>query len=137
MRRIKVTRGGCGVTYADENGTHRHALKLPEHGPFECDDVQAARLVSKKVAVYVDEPGVNPAATAPAKVAGHLDAEHLGTMTNEQLRKLAADMGVDVSACKKKPELVAAIAAVEVETDEGGMDDPDNELPDLGVADPE
>lgn len=47
--------------------------------------------------------------------AGHLDAEQLSSMTIADLKKLAGDMGVDVSKCKVKADYVAAIAAAEVE----------------------
>ena len=56
MKKIKVTRGGCGIAYTDKNGTARHALKTAESGPFECDDKQADRLVRLGVAVYVGAP---------------------------------------------------------------------------------
>lgn len=54
MAKIKVIRGGCGIAYKDEHGADRHALKTTEDGPFECDDQQAARLVSLGVAVYAE-----------------------------------------------------------------------------------
>ena len=41
MKKIKVTRGGCGICYTDANGVKRHALKTPENGAFECGDEQA------------------------------------------------------------------------------------------------
>ena len=142
MAKIKVIRGGCGIKYTDANGNARHALKTPESGPFECDDAQAAYLVAQRVAEYVgtqqqEETG------EPEKATGHLDAAQLETMTNEQLKNLAADMGVDVTGCKKKADYIAAIVAVEVEVepdaivDDPDEDDPDNELPELGAADPE
>lgn len=147
MKKIKVTRGGCGIAYTDKNGTARHALKTAESGPFECDDKQADRLVRLGVAVYVGAPAkAEPVAPAvngeepeqpdengqPETVKGHLDAEQLATMTNEQLKNLAGDLGVDVTGCKKKADYIAAIVAVEVEAPAE-----DDELPDLGVADPE
>lgn len=145
MAKIKVKFGGCGVKYTDANGNARHALKTPESGPFECDDAQAARLVDLGVAEYVGvqqvedpapQPDVQKGDTGePEKATGHLDAAQLETMTNEQLKKLAADMDVDVSGCKKKADYIAAIVAVEVEI--GDEDDPDNELPKLIAADPE
>ena len=45
MKKIRVTRGGCGICYTDANGVKRHALKTPENGAFECGDEQADRLV--------------------------------------------------------------------------------------------
>lgn len=144
MKRIEITRGGCGIKYKDANGNERHALKTAEHGPFECDDTQADRLVSLGVAKYV---GAAAAAAAPANqnegegeetqgaetITGHLDAAQLETMTNEQLKNLAGDLGVDVTGCKKKADFVAAIMAVEVEAEVDG----DDELPELDAADPE
>lgn len=48
------------------------------------------------------------------EVLGHLDPEQLESMTVPDLKKLAADMGVDLKGCKDKPAIIAAIAAVEV-----------------------
>lgn len=131
---IRVKCGGCGIKYTDANGSERHALKTPESGPFECDDAQAERLVGLGVAEYVGlqwRQVVDPAPRAceAQKDAARLDAAQLETMTNEQLKALAADMGVVVSGCKKKADYIAAIVADEAE--------PDDELPDLSAADPE
>lgn len=139
MRKIRVTQGGCGIKYTDANGHERHTLKTSEHDPFECDDAQADRFVGLGVAVYV---GVTkPAAPAeelgeatqkPETMTGHFDAAQLESMTNEQLKNLAGDLGIDVTDCKKKADYVAAIVAVEVEAPAE-----DDELPDLDAADPE
>ena len=151
MATIKLNYGGCGVKYTDANGNARHALKTPESGPFECDDARAARLVEQGMAEYVGLQWPKVEGPAPQtgeqqgdtgepsqeteKATGHLDAAQLETMTNEQLKNLAADMGVDVTGCKKKADYIEAIVAVEVEI--GDEDDPDNDLPDLNAADPE
>lgn len=155
MAYIKVIRGGCGIKYTDANGNARHALKMPEHGPFECDDVQADNLVRLGVAAYLTAPGVvdvydeTPGQDQPeqdqseqdqpaGKIIGHLAVEMLEGMTVAQLKDLAADIDVDVSACKKKADYVAVIAAADVEVDDDAIvDDPDNELPDLTVDVPE
>ena len=157
MAKIKVICGGCGIVYTDEHGNARHALKTPENGPFECDDVQAGRLVAAGVAAYVDElegsihDWKEVAAPAhqtdgqqqePEKLTGHLDAAQLETMTNEQLKALAADMGVNVTGCKKKADYIAAIVSVEVDVETyATVDDPNeddgDELPELSAADPE
>lgn len=122
MKKIRVTRGGCGICYTDANGVKRHALKTPENGAFECGDEQADRLVRLGVAAYVGS------AEKPAQQA---DANLEGWSYNE-LKKLAAEMGVEVKG-NKKADYIAAIAAEEVEA--GAEDD---ELPpDLDVADPE
>lgn len=159
MKKIRVKHGGCGIKYTDANGNDRHALKTAESGPFECDDAQADRLVRLGVAEYVGSQfgkAVDPATehvadleapdeeTAkatqePEKIYGHLDAEDLETWDYNDLKKLAADMGVEPKG-KKKADYIAAIVAVEVEIgpeeDPEEVEDPD-ELPELGAADPE
>lgn len=156
MATIKVKFGGCGIKYTDANGNERHALKTPESGPFECDDAQADRLVGLGVAEYVglqwrqvadpapqqeqQQEDAGEPSQEPEKATGHLDAAQLENMKIEQLKALAADMGVDVTGCKKKADYIAAIVAVEVELGDEvdpDEDDPDNELPDLNAADPE
>lgn len=152
MAKIRVIQGGCGISYKDEHGTARHTLKTPEHGAFECDDAQAARLVRLGVAAYITEqqattePSEDPAANSKEpgqtpgseseKLTGHLDAAELESWEYNELKKLAADMGVTPKG-KKKADLIDAIVAVEVEL--GDEVDPDNEddLPDLNAADPE
>lgn len=142
MRKIRVTRGGCGISYEDEHGTKRHALKTPEDGPFVCDDAQADRLVRLGVAAYItsnapeaqQEPDDEvPGNQEPEKATGHLDAAELEGWDYNQLKKLAADMGVTPKG-KKKPDLIAAITAAAIEPGDG---DEDDDLPDLGAADPE
>lgn len=141
MKKIRVTRGGCGICYTDANGVKRHALKTPENGAFECGDEQADRLVRLGVAAYVGS-AEKPAQQADANLdqteepeqtaKGHLSAEDLEGWSYNELKKLAAEMGVEVKG-NKKADYIAAIAAEEVEA--GAEDD---ELPpDLDVADPE
>ena len=154
MAKIKVTRGGCGVKYTDASGNARYALKTPELGVFDCDDAQAERLVNLGVAVYANDLGWKQEAPQsdeqqgdtgepsqePEKAAGHLDVKQLEEMDYNDLKALAADMGV-VPEGKKKADYIAAIAAVEVElgpkVDPDDVDDPDNDLPELSAADPE
>lgn len=63
------------------------------------------------------------AAPAPEQTA-HLDKAQLEEMKFDDLKALAADMGVDTTGFKKKADYAEAIAAVEVtpdpETDEDG-----------------
>ena len=151
MIKIRVTRGGCGISYNDEHGTKRHALKTPEDGPFMCDEAQAERLVRLGVAAYVTgkapevpqdpDADTDPDNQEPEKATGHLDAAELESWDYNQLKKLAADMGVTPKG-KKKADLIAAITAAEVtpgndtdpSEDDGSEDD---DLPELGAADPE
>ena len=150
MVKIRVTCGGCGIEYTDEHGKARHALKTAEDGPFLCDAKQADRLVRLGVAAYVttkepakveagegdQDPGENPDTQT-----GHLSAEDLEKWDFNDLRKLAADMGVKPEG-KKKADYIAAIVAVEVtagddEAENDGEAEGDDELPELGAADPE
>lgn len=141
MKKIKVTRGGCGICYTDANGVKRHALKTPESGAFECSDEQADRLVRLGVAIYAGTAGKTEqqADAEPDQsnepeqmVKGHLSAEDLEGWDYNELKKLAADMGVEVKG-KKKADYIAAITAEEVEASAE-----DDELPpDLDVVDPE
>ena len=133
MAKIRVIRGGCGIKYTDEHGNARHVLKTAESGPFECDEVQAERLVRWGVAVYV-ETKANAHIEEPEQTTGRLDAAQLETMTNAQLKALGEELGANVSGCKKKADYIAAIVAVDVEVEE---EDDGDELPELSAADPE
>lgn len=141
MKKIRITRGGCGICYTDSNGVNRHALKTPENGAFECSDEQANRLVRLGVAIYAGTAGKpTQQADADTKQDGetestmkaHLDAEELESWDYNELKKLAAELGVE-PAGKKKADYIAAIVAEEVEV---SVDD-DELPPDLNVADPE
>lgn len=141
MKKIRITRGGCGICYTDANGVKRHALKTPESGAFECSDEQADRLVRLGVAIYTgsSEKPAQQATAEPGQanepdqtVKGHLSAEDLESWDYNELKKLAAEMGVEVKG-KKKADYIAAITAEEVKASAE-----DDELPpDLDVADPE
>ena len=48
-------------------------------------------------------------------VEGHFDKKALSAMRNDDLSKLATDLGLDVSECKVKADFVDLLAAVEVE----------------------
>ena len=116
----------------------RHALKTPENGDFECSDEQADRLVRLGVAVYVedvkqqDDTDTKQDGETESTMKTHLDAEELESWDYNELKKLAAEMGVE-PAGKKKADYIAAIVAEEVEV---SVDD-DELPPDLNVADPE
>jgi len=150
MRKIRVTRGGCGVMVTDANGTVRHTLKTPKDEPFECDDALAARFVGLKVAAYVEtetaadhpeccgqtgeqEAEEDEATQETEEPSAHFDAEELETWDYNDLKKLAAEMGVTPEG-KKKADYIAAIVAADLEI---GDEEEDEDLPDLGVADPE
>lgn len=153
MVKIRVTCGGCGIEYTDEHGNARHTLKTAESGPFMCDAGQADRLVRLGVAAYVTayvttkEPDktVDGSDQDPGEIpdtqTGHLSVEDLEKWDFNDLRKLAAEMGLKPEG-KKKADYIAAIAAAKVaagddNTEDGSRDEGDDELPDLGAADPE
>lgn len=139
MTVIKVKVGGCGIKYTDSNGMERHELKKPEDGPFECEIEQAKRLVDLGVAEYVspwtgpsdDDEDEPPAQTG--QVSGHLCAEDLETMDYNDIKKLAAEMGVKPEG-KTKADYIAALVAVAVEASPA---DDEDEPPALGAVDPE
>lgn len=109
----------------------------------EVDGMEAGRLVGLGVAEIVDAPAA-PSAAAPASsaaeqeyndtpaekgaaekpVAAHLVPEDLADMTVANLKKMAADMGIDTKALKTKDALIQAICAEEVYPGEP-MDGPD------------
>lgn len=109
----------------------------------EVDGVEAGRLVGLGVAEIVDAPAAPSAAASassaaeqeysdtPAEksaaekpVAAHLVPEDLADMTVANLKKMAADMGIDTKALKTKDALIQAICAEEVYPGEP-MDGPD------------
>jgi len=116
------------------NGTYGHTPTLPngkksqyivpvsrKTGPVDVDPDEAARLVEAGVAEYVTDELVTETETAPAEeestektVTGHLDGTDLETMTVNDLKALANDMGIDTSKLKKKADLIEAISAVEI-----------------------
>lgn len=109
----------------------------------EVDGTEAGRLVGLGVAEIVDAPAA-PSAAAPAPsaaeqeyndtpaeksvaekpAAAHLVPEDLADMTVANLKKMAADMGIDAKALKTKDALIQAICAEEVYPGEP-MDGPD------------
>lgn len=140
MTVIKVKVGGCGIKYKDNNGMERHEFKRPEDGPFECEVEQAKRLVNLGVAEFV-EPWIAPSddEDAPSaqtgQASGHLDAEQLEAMDYNDIKKLAAEMGVKPEG-KTKADYIAALVAVAVER--APADDEDEDAPPaLGAVDPE
>lgn len=143
MVKIRVTCGGCGIEYTDEHGKSRYALKTEESGPFKCDREQADRLVRLKVAEYVTDKELDKAwendndplvEEAQKSKTCHLSAEDLEGWDFNDLRELAADMGVKPKG-KKKADYIDAIVAEEVEIRNGEAED--DELPEPEVADPE
>lgn len=74
-------------------------------------------------------PNEGQPASGASTLTGHIDEGELKTMTLAALKRLAEDMGIDTDDVKRKSDLVATIAAMEVEAslseaegDENGHD---------------
>lgn len=115
MTIIKIINGTYGHRPEGSNYVIPVAAGDP---PISVDDIEAERLVKLGVAVIPlpDAPlpeGGKVGESVPAEIAGHLDPEQFKAYTVAELKKLAADMEIDVTG-KKKDEIIAAICAVEV-----------------------
>jgi len=95
-------------------------------GPIELDPALEARLVAKKVAVYVTPDAEETKAETDELPAYNPD------MKLADLQAAAAAYGVDASAMRKKADVIAAIEAVQdkaaEEPDEEHDEDPDEDL---------
>lgn len=124
---VEILCGGYGCP--TKTGVHTVA-----HGErCEVSDAEAARLIGLGVAKCVFSAPTAPE-TAPADIpataegndtpaaeasqngseAAHLDPDHLHDMTVVNLKKLAADMGIDTKQLKTKDALIQAICAEDV-----------------------
>ena len=164
--KVKIICGAYGFRPANRPET---VQTVRAGGICDVPAEEAKRLVAMKVAEYVDEkPGTTPpggsddngAGTStndgngPAVVAldgievpdalaivdGHFDKKGLNEMTNNNLKKLAQDLGLDVSKCRVKADFIAVLTAVTIEisdTDnegDGDGEDGDNEDDGSGTA---
>lgn len=112
-------------------------------GPQKFDHELEARLVKKGVAKYVDAQPVAPAPDTkpeqepedvPEADKAPVLPEYDEDMKLDELKEVATAYGVDVSAMRKKADVIAAIEAAKA-----GADDQtgDEELPpELDAADP-
>lgn len=80
--------------------------------------------------VFVEDKATAAAAVATGYfelveeiITGHLDRDQLEKMKKDDLKKLAADMGIDASGFKKNSDYVDAIIAVNVTTDENSSEE--------------
>ena len=139
---VEILCGGYGCP--TKTGVHTVA-----HGErCEVSDAEAARLIGLGVAPYITDRGTaSTLAAAPATAEGndtpaaeasqngseaaHLDPDQLQSMTVAELKKLAADMGIETKQLKTKDELVEAICAEDVVPG-----DESTETPELSAAMP-
>lgn len=99
---------------------------------LKMDDAVAASLMKRGyvAAVKAETIAVEPDAEETAEenqIAGHLDREQLEEMTYQELKKLAADMGLDANG--KKAELIERIVAETVYVDAEDCEMPDTSMP--------
>lgn len=129
--------------------------KTSKDAPFSLPDAKEESLVARGIAVKVDEvkmgASVEKAKNAKVaqvqqdkkKVKGYLDKEELNAMDYNDLKKLAAKLGIPAKGTRE--ELVEKIAATEVEAEE--VDEAETETvtpaesddtpPEIAPADPE
>ena len=156
MKLIKIING----VYGFRPQSYVVELKDALDPPFEVSDEEAARLVDLGVAAIAfgeDSDSLNDAmdgvvdqledqpvppedpeddepedpeeeAEPDPEPVEKLDPEELEKLTNPQLAELAKSLGVTIKTHVKKSELIALIMQAQAE---------DDELPDLGAADPE
>ena len=139
MTKVRIVSGGYG---AHENGRVKLYLRGQE---AEVSQEEAERLVKLGVAEFVKEPvlmaetlpvddavsetGDTPEAEADdatGLIPGHLDTEDLKKMPFDQLKKLAADCGLQVGKLKSRENIVNALAEMEsyVSAEEDGEEPP-------------
>ena len=96
---IKMIRGAYGLKI---NGVVEAMTSRP--APFSLTDAREAELVAAGVAVYVQEPGEDPA---------------YSKMKMAELREVAAAYGVDASKIRSKKEVIAMIEKAKAKAVEG------------------
>lgn len=82
---------------------------------FTEDEAIAERAVASGFFKLVGGAKEETGAAAERAEGAHLDKGQLETMKMDDLKRLAADMGIDAKPYKSKAALVEAIAAAEVE----------------------
>ena len=85
---------------------------------------KCAEYLFKQCYIDISDYGKAEKSAAEKPAAAHLVPEDLADMTVANLKKMAADMGIDTKALKTKDALIQAICAEEVYPGEP-MDGPD------------
>lgn len=163
MKLIKIING----TYGFRPQPYVVELKTADDQPFEVSDEEADRLIGLGVAALAfgddseslqvamdgmvgqledqpvppEDPDEDPEdqdtdepedeadeTNEPAPAGEKMDPEELKQLTNPELGELAKELGIEVKGRPTKADLIDAIMAAAAE---------DDELPDLGAADPE
>lgn len=142
---IYITCGTCGTS---------QGYKSKNDGTLTLPAAEEKRLVARGVAEYVTKPIINRDDDAESSsggsntpgtkdgaqtlkdgmeipetldiVDGHFTEESLREMTNANLAKLGADLGLDVKKCKNKDDFVELLAGVELDVAETEDEDDEN-----------
>lgn len=136
---IRMTNGFTyinGTFFDVSSGEFEAGAEIEQHLVSQGVAAYAQDSLDKAVATPQDANGVCEAGEnttdetgAQSGTVGHLDAEQLSAMTNAQLKKLAEDMGLDTSKCKRKADFIDLITAEEVIVPETDDTENDGELP--------
>lgn len=97
-----VSNEGVATTSGGENSVGE-GTNTPEGNELSMEGVSAQASDLSGLALELDI------------VDGHFTEEGLSQMTNGNLKKLADDLGLDTSKCKKKDDFVALLLTVELE----------------------
>lgn len=147
---IRVINGMVGYRPKDRNGELSIFVQEKRRGdpPFEVDPDVGERLIHDGIAEAValsdvatplwDEAEPEAGENLPdcemlaeGQEEGHMDRNQLEAMSIGQLKTLAFDMGVNVSGCKRKSDVIDRIVSEAVV-----VEDDDEALPDLGAEAP-
>lgn len=141
---IRIINGTFGHREKDEDGNYSVFVqpKTSQDPPFEVDPDVAERLIAGGIAVeYV--PSAVATALQDAEDSGegknlsdgekpvegtegaNLDPDQLQGMTVAELKRLADDMGLDASDCKKKEDYIVLISAEDVYAEDDGKAPPE------------
>ena len=118
MKQIQITNG----IYGHRDGGR--ITPVQAGAVISVPDDEAARLIQMGIAIAAQTQDNNTIDISD----GHFTEESLMRMTKAELAELAADLGTDISGCKNKTEIVAALLEVEIP--------PQEDAPELGAEDP-
>lgn len=133
MKTIKIISGIYGYRPA---GSKVIEPKRAGDPAFQVEDAEAARLVSLKVAAYVDENSSSKSETEAPKGIPSYNAD----MKSTELREIMSDYGIPYKVGMSKADMVAALDEYfkeeSGEDSDGGSEGDEEAPPDLGAEEP-
>ena len=143
MKKIKIINGTYGLR--TDNGLTVEC-KDARSAPFLVDDGEAERLAARGVAVVIEASTETFCSTREQEAPKKAKIEYSDEMKLDQLKELAAEIGISETDLKKMRSKKAVIAALDAalgeesdaeDYDEGETAPYDGDpLPELGAADP-